>query len=116
CAEAMSRDTSPDSALWASASDAWGTECGRKDTAVGVFRRRENAEQRYDLRLSPARACSRETGGSGTREYALGLGDRANGGSTSQNPPPHECKNELCSERSCDAGVHPASAFEDGSQ
>jgi Domain of unknown function (DUF1330) len=41
----------------------------------------------------------------------LDRGGPANGGSTSQNPPPHGCRNEPCSARSCDAGVHPASAF-----
>src|ERR1700730_16614297 len=68
------------------------------------------------VKLFLARACSRETGEPGTREYVLGRGDRANGGSTSRNPPPHGYRHERCSERCCDAGARPASASEDGSQ
>jgi hypothetical protein len=45
----------------------------------------------------------------GTRESALGRGDRASGGSTSRNALWRGYKHGQRSERSCDAEVHPAS-------
>src|ERR1019366_7989261 len=61
-------------------------------------------------------ACVLETNRPDTAGYDQAPTCPASGESILKTPPPRACRWKLCSVSSCDAGVHPASSAEDGSQ
>src|SRR5260370_24785634 len=61
-------------------------------------------------------ACALETDMPDTAGYDPVPTSLVSGESILKTPPPRACRRKLCSVSSCDAGAHPASSAEDGSQ